>query len=65
MLSRNTTMCVVPSRVAARALSFSSVPKFVLGVMRIPAIIGGGVTAIVVYVQYKVEGTSRGKYGRC
>ena len=56
MLSKSTTSI---TRSHVRGIGYSTVPKLLFSLVRVPAIIGATCTAGIVYVQYKVEEGTR------
>lgn len=44
--------------VLSRGIGYSTIPKLIVNLVRVPALIGATFTAGIVYVQYKVEGES-------
>lgn len=56
MLVSQSTGVVLVRPVLTRSLGYSTIPKILLNLVRVPAFIGATFTAGIVYVQYKVEG---------
>lgn len=56
MLVSRSTGSMVARPLMARQIGYSTIPKLMLNLVRVPAFIGATFTAGIVYVQYKVEG---------
>ena len=56
MLVSKSTGLMAAKPMLTRGIGYSTVPRILLNLVRIPAFIGATFTAGIVYVQYKVEG---------